>query len=121
LFGEESATIVGLGVAARGGLERLDVGEVARDTIRDPGSEAEKNFFDDPNTGLAALELLRLPQLVNPFGRGDTRLLLNSSFLFLLEDILSVSLKDCMVEYLPSFPSTCEPILSIFSMFWLKR
>jgi hypothetical protein len=56
-FGELSPDKVGIGVVARGGLDRLDFGDVARETILDPGREAEKNFLDDPNTGLRDLEL----------------------------------------------------------------
>lgn len=52
---------VGVGVVERGGLGRLDIGDVARETILDPGTEAEKNFFDEPNTGLKDLEMLRAP------------------------------------------------------------
>jgi len=53
---------VGVGVVDRGGLGRLDIGEVARDTIREPGTEAEKNFFDAPNTGLKDLAMLSAPR-----------------------------------------------------------
>ena len=85
-FGEANPPRVGIGVAERGGLARLDIGDVARETILDPGTEAEKNFFEDPNTGLKDLEMLRAPHWELPFRIGDTRLLLNSNFLFLLDD-----------------------------------
>jgi len=37
---------VGVGVVERGGLDRLETGDDARDIILDPGTEAEKNFFE---------------------------------------------------------------------------
>ena len=94
ILGEVSPTRVGVGVVERGGLGLLDIGDVARETILDPGTEAEKNFLEDPNTGLNDLEMLRAPHCELPFGIGDTRLLLNSNFLFLLEERLSPCLKD---------------------------
>lgn len=48
IFGVVNPERVGVGVVERGGLRRLDIGEVTRDTIREPGTDAEKNFFDDP-------------------------------------------------------------------------
>lgn len=61
IFGDVSPPNVGVGVVERGGLARLDIGDVARETILDPGTEAEKNFLDEPNTGLKDLEMLRAP------------------------------------------------------------
>lgn len=84
----------------RGGLVRLDIGDVALETILDPGTEAEKNFFDDPKTGLKDLEMLRAPHWELPFGIGETRLLFNSSFLFLLEERVSACVKDSIEENL---------------------
>jgi len=37
---------VGVGVLERGGLDRLETGDDARDIILYPGTEAEKNFFE---------------------------------------------------------------------------
>lgn len=91
---------MGVGVVERGGLARRDIGEVARETILDPGTEAEKNFLDEPNTGLKDFEILRAPHWEFPFGIGDTRLLLNSSFLFLLDETLSPCFKDSIEENL---------------------
>ena len=50
------------GVFVRGGLDSLDVGDVALDTILDPEREAEKNFLEDPNTGLNYLDLSMVPK-----------------------------------------------------------
>lgn len=98
-FGDASPPRVGVGVVERGGLVRLETGDVAREAILDPGTEAEKNFFEDPNTGLKDLEILSAPHWEPPLGIGDTRLLLNSSFLFLF-DLLSNCLKDSIEENL---------------------
>nr|GMD71447.1 hypothetical protein Iba_chr12eCG16080 [Ipomoea batatas] len=68
IFGEVSPPRVGVGVVERGGLARLDTGDVALETILDPGTEAEKNFLDEPNTGLKDLEALRVPHCELPFG-----------------------------------------------------
>jgi len=46
IFGDESPRTVGVGVVERGGLGRLDIGDVARETILYAGTHAEKNFFD---------------------------------------------------------------------------
>ena len=62
ILGVVSPERVGVGVVERGGLGRLEIGEVARDTIREPGTEAEKNFFDAPNTGLKVLAMLSAPR-----------------------------------------------------------
>jgi hypothetical protein len=67
-LGNSLAERVGVGVAARGGLDRLDVGDVARDTILDPGREAEKNFLEDPND----LELLNVLRRETSFPEGET-------------------------------------------------
>lgn len=86
-MGEDNPAKVGVGVVDRGGgLGRLDTGDVARETILEPGTEAEKNFLEEPKTGLKDLEILKPPHWELPEGIGDTRLLLNSSFLFLLEE-----------------------------------
>lgn len=61
ILGEDNPPSVGIGVVERGGLGRLDIGDVARDAILEPGTEAEKNFLDDSNTGLRDLEMLRPP------------------------------------------------------------
>lgn len=53
---------VGVGVVERGGLGRLDIGEVARDAIREPGTDAEKNFFDTPKVGLKDLVMFSEPR-----------------------------------------------------------
>ena len=102
IFGAESPPSVGVGVVERGGLGRLDIGDVARETILDPGTEAEKNFFDDPKTGLKDLEIFIAPHCEPPFGAGETRLLLNSNFLFFFEDLLSTCFKDSIEENLAS-------------------
>jgi hypothetical protein len=39
---------VGVGVVDLGGLALLETGDVALETILDPGTDAEKNFFDEP-------------------------------------------------------------------------
>lgn len=114
-FGEVSPPRVGVGVVERGGLGLLDIGDVARETIRDPGTEAEKNFLDEPNTGLKDLEMLSAPQLEPPLGTGETRLLLNSSFLFLL-DRLSACFKDSIDENLASCAPDLESNFSSLSM-----
>ena len=63
IFGVVSPERVGVGVVERaGGLRRLDIGEVARDTIREPGTDAEKNFFDDPKVGLKDLVTFSEPR-----------------------------------------------------------
>ena len=62
ILGEVSPPRVGVGVVERGGLGRLDIGDVARETILDPGRDAAKNFFEDPKTGLKDLEILRDPR-----------------------------------------------------------
>ena len=54
ILGNACTERIGVGVVARGGLDRLEVGDVARDIILDPGREAEKNFLDEPKD----LELL---------------------------------------------------------------
>jgi hypothetical protein len=100
IFGVVSPPSVGVGVVDRGGLGRLDIGDVARETILDPGTEAEKNFFDDPKTGFEDLEICIAPHCEPPFGTGETRLLLNSIFLFFFEDLLSTCLKDSIEENL---------------------
>lgn len=102
IFGDVSPPRVGVGVVERGGLGRLEIGDVARETILDPGTEAEKNFFDDPNTGLKDLEILRAPHCEPPFGTGETRLLLNSSFLFFFEERVSTCFRDSIEENLAS-------------------
>lgn len=99
-LGDVSPPRVGVGVVARGGLVRLDIGDDARETILEPGTEAEKNFLDDPKTALD-FEVLSAPHWEPPFGTGDTRLLLNSSFLFRFED-LSTCLKDSIEGNLAS-------------------
>ena len=100
-MGEVSPPRVGVGVVDRGGLGRLDIGDVAREIILDPGTEAEKNFLDEANIGLKDLEILNAPHWEPPFGTGETLLLLNSSFLFLL-DRLSACFKDSIDENLAS-------------------
>lgn len=55
-FGELSPEKVGSRVVTQGGLDRLDFGDVARETILDPGREAEKKILDEPNTGSTDLE-----------------------------------------------------------------
>jgi len=37
-------------------LDCLDIGDVSWETILDLGTEAEKNYFDNPKTGLNDLE-----------------------------------------------------------------
>lgn len=98
-FEEVNPPRLGVGVVERGGLVLLDVGDVAREAILDPGTEAEKNFFVDPNTGFDAFEVFGVPQFEIPLGIGDTRLLLNSNFLFFF-DLPSVCLKESIDEYL---------------------
>jgi hypothetical protein len=115
IFGEVSPPSVGVGVVERGGLGRLDIGDVARETILDPGTEAEKNFLDDPNTGLKDLAILCAPHWEPPLGIGETRLLLNSSFLFFLEDRLSTCFKDSIEENLASCARDLESNFSSFS------
>ena len=90
--GEVRLLKVGVGVIERGGLDLLETGDVALEIILDPGTDADKNFFEDPNTGLKDLE--------PPFGTGDTRLLLNSNFLFFFEYLLSMFLKDSIEDIL---------------------
>ena len=115
ILGEVSPPRVGVGVVERGGLGRLDIGDVARDTILDPGTEAEKNFLDEPNMGLKDLEILSAPHCELPFGIGETRLLLNSSFLFLL-DLPSDCLNDSIEENLASCARDLEPNFSSLSI-----
>ena len=93
---------VGVGVEDRGGLALLEIGDVALETILDPGTDAEKNFLEDPNTGLKDLEMLSPLQCELPFGTGETRVLLNSNFLFFLEYLLSTCLKDSIEDNLDS-------------------
>jgi hypothetical protein len=38
---------VGVGVVERGGLDLLETGDVALEMILDPGTDAERNFFED--------------------------------------------------------------------------
>jgi hypothetical protein len=92
IFGVVSPPSVGVGVVDRGGLGRLDIGDVARETILDPGTEAEKNFFDDPKTGFEDLEICIAPHCEPPLGTGETRLLLNSNFLLLHKAFLKIFL-----------------------------
>jgi hypothetical protein len=94
---------VGVGVVDRGGLALLEIGDVALDTILDPGTDAEKNFFEDPKTGLKDLEILSPLQCELPFGTGETRVLLNSIFLFFFEYLLSTCLKDSIEDNLESW------------------
>lgn len=100
ILGEVSPPSVGVGVVERGGLGLLDTGDVALDTILDPGTDAEKNFFEVPDAGLKDFEMFRAPQRDVPFGIGDTRLPMNSNFLFFLEDLFSICLKDSIEEIL---------------------
>lgn len=58
IFDEVRPARIGVGVAGRGGLDCMDVGDVARDAILDPGTEAEMNFLDGGKAGLKDLELL---------------------------------------------------------------
>ena len=62
ILGVISPERVGVGVVERGGLGRLDIGEVARDAIREPGTDAEKNFFDTPKVGLKDLVMFSEPR-----------------------------------------------------------
>lgn len=62
IFGVVNPERVGVGVVERGGLRRLDIGEVARDTILEPGTDAEKNFFDAPKVGLKDLVTFSEPR-----------------------------------------------------------
>lgn len=78
------------------------MGDVVRDTILDPGTEDEKNFLDDPKTGLKDLEMLVTAHLELPFGLGEAQLLLNSNFLFLFEDLRSAWRKDSDEDNLES-------------------
>ncbi|KAF5775162.1 hypothetical protein HanXRQr2_Chr13g0608941 [Helianthus annuus] len=62
ILGDDSPVKVGVGVVDRGGgLGRLETGDVARETILEPGTEAEKNFLEEPKTGLSDLDILRPP------------------------------------------------------------
>lgn len=78
-----------------------DISHVAQETILDPGTEAEKNFLDDPYTRLKDLEITSSPHWEPSFGSGETQLLLNSSFLFLF-DWLSLCFNDSIDENLAS-------------------
>lgn len=118
ILGEVGPPRVGVGVVERGGLARLDIGDVARDTILDPGTEAEKNFLDDPNMALKGLGILSSRHFVLPFGIGATRLLLNSSFLFLLylpSDCLNYSIEENLASCARDLESNI-PSLSINSL-----
>ena len=68
--------------------------------ILDPGTDAERNFFEDPNTGLKDLEMLSPLQCEPPFGTGET--LLKSNFLLFFEYLLSMSLTDSIEDILDS-------------------
>lgn len=57
ISGVTSPVNVGVGVVDRGGLWCLEVGDVAREPILDPGTEAEKNFLEVPNTGLRVFDI----------------------------------------------------------------
>lgn len=120
IFGDVSPPRVGVGVVERGGLGRLEMGDVALETILDPGTEAEKNFLDDPNTGLNDLEILRAPHCEPPFGTGETRLLSNSSFLFFFEERVSTFFRDSIEENLASCTRDLESNLSSLSMLSLE-
>lgn len=102
-LGEVRPPKVGVGVVDLGGLVLLETGDVALETILDPGTDAEKNFFEDPNTGLKDLEILSPLQCELPFGTGETRVLLNSNFLFFFEYLLSMFLKDSIEDNLDSW------------------
>ena len=102
IFRDVSPPSVGVGVVEQGRLGSLDTRVVARETILDPGIEAEKNFFEDPKIGFKDLEIFIAPHCEPPFGTGETRLLLNSNFLFFFEDRVSTYFKDSIEENLVS-------------------
>jgi hypothetical protein len=93
---------VGVGVVEHGGLDLLETGDVALEMILDPGTDAERNFFEDPNTGLKDLEMLSPVQCEPPFRTGETRVLLKSNFLFFFEYLLSMPLYDSIEDILDS-------------------
>ena len=53
----------------------LEIGDDARETILDPGTKAEKIFFEEPKPGFMGRGIFVLPHCEFPFGTGDNRLL----------------------------------------------